>query len=1251
MATLFHVESTDIVSLNDIQLTRLLKMLLHLEARAAGITERAVEVALNITVADGGEDGRIRWNADPQNTDFLPSCFVQFQNKATYMPPAECGKEILRPDGSIKPMVENALGNGASYVIFHNFELNQQQKEMRIENIRETLRHLAKPYADTATIDIYDAAKITGWVNKYIAAIVAVLNWVGRPLERGLKTWEDWSKHREYQSFPFVGDEDRSRDINSLRTLLAIPTKCARIIGLSGLGKTRLALEIFRNCEEHDDLSERVVYVDSGANPGILGLVTDWVQCRLEGIVVVDNCDISLHEKLRREIQRTDSKLSLLTLDYNFDRANQTAVVQVKQMSDEHIKQMLEPVYGDRISDLDRIISFAQGFPQMAVLLADARLEQEPEMGRLSDDDLAHKMLWGGRDYNDRDERILKGCALFDRFGLDDEASPEFQFIAQNIVEVDLDQFFDCIKRFEERGLIDRRGRYAKLVPKPLAIRLAAEWWRRTRPERQMALVNSQMPGSLLESFCDQVARLDFLPEVKALTEGLCGSQSPFGQAEVILSDRGSRLFRSFVEVNPEATSKALHETLKTMTEEELVAIDGDVRRNLVWALEKLCFHEACFEESAHSLLLLAAAENESWSNNATGLFKQLFRSFLSGTEANPDQRLSVIDFALSTGKDVFMRLAIGALDKVIDTHGGSRMLGAEYQGSGEPLKEWKPKVWGEVYNYWEQALVRLCRVVEEGGSLASEAKDAIAHNIRGLMMNGRVSILDTAINTVVAAQGPVWPQALENIKDSLRYEGGTMPAEGKAKLEEWIGILTPSDLAQKLSLLVTNAPFEHEALEDGHYVDVAAENAKGLAVELASELVTLLPHIDNLVTGEQRQSYLFGLTLVQAANRWEPVLTQVIQATESASTPNLSLLQGILTGIFQNDAKEWKAIVEKLYDMDNWKKFYPQLLTSGQADEKQLLQVVELIATSKIPAAAANIFSYGRPLEHLTHDSVCSFVLSLAAVSHESKWVAFDILSMYCLNDKEKWRYCKQTFSTFAKDLSLNNKNRQIRLEMHHWQTMVNHLLNTEGDEFAKSVIKAIMNSCNEKMDYGDLLHYVKPVMRKIFQLYGREVWPLVADAIKNANRLMRYQLLQLFERGDRFEEKESSILTELPEDLLIEWCNGSPEIAPEFVAMATEVIMECEGDYLITPNTKYLLDNFGDDDKVLSALSANMGSFGWTGSLVPHYEMERAALETVKSHPREKVRDWVSRRIDYLDKMVEKEKLRDEESDWGIY
>lgn len=1250
MDTFFRTESKDIEDLNSLQLTKLLDLLLRLEARSSGIAERAVEIALNITVADGGEDGRIQWKDGPESTDFLPKRFVQFQNKATDLSPSECAKEIVTSDGSIKPMVEEALDGGAAYIFFINHKYNKEQKDERIARLRKKLMEFGKPYADTAMIDIYDAAKIEGWVNRYVPAIVAVLNWVGRPVAHGLKTWINWGQNPDYMRFSFVSDLERQTALTNLRILLTQSKKCARIVGLSGLGKTRLAFEIFRDSQEYDDLSKRVVYVDANANREIHGLLSDWIQCGLEGILVVDDCDIGLHDRLRQEVQRTDSKLSLLTLDYNLDRSSQTDFIHLKQLQDEYIKKMLEPVYGEEIPDLDRIVSFAQGFPQMAVLLADARLEKEMEMGNLTDELLAHKLLWGGRDSVEQDERVLKGCALFDKFGLDGEVSSEYQFIAKEVVDIEIDQFYECVKRFEERGLIDRRGRYARLIPKPLAIRLAAEWWRRTRREKQIGIINSEMPEGLVESFCEQISRLDFLPEVKTMVEDLCGQQGPFGRAEVILSERGSLIFRALVEVNPEATSNALSSVLKSLDINNLLAIRGDARRNLVWALEKLCFHKVCFIEAANSLLLLASAENESWANNATGQFKQLFRVFLSGTEAPFNLRMNVIDSALRENKSNVKSIAVEALDEALDTYGGSRSIGAEYQGSGAPLEEWRPKVWGEVFEYWNWVLRHLCQLVVNRDVLAGTAKNTIASHIRGLMQYGLVDSLDEVIREVVDSEGPFWPEALDSIKDSLSYEGDDMPPEGKAKLEEWVRLLTPKDLRNRLKLYVTAPPWEHEKEEDGHYIDLAAESAKALAVELASEPNSIVPYLDELLTGEQRMAYWFAKNLVETANKWEPVLSETVTRIARLEKPNISLLLGMLNGVFSLDRNRWEKIIHRLSETEGLIPYYASIANSGEVTENQLHYVVKLAGENKISVISVKIFAYGRALEHQSASVISKFVRDFSDVSDDAAWVALDILSMYCHGSKDKWENFSTVFREIILKVRLDKESGKGRGDIYHWQQTAERLLESEGGKFAIEISSKLIDSCSEELDYSDLWHYLQPLLRKILQRHGREVWPLFADAIRNADRLKRYRLAKLVGSGNSFNKQKLSVLAELNDNLLREWCFHDPDMAPEFVANATEVLIRTEEGIRISPRARFLLDNFGHYKKVLSALSANMGSFGWTGSVVPYYKGELNALEELRDHEKKEVREWVNGRIVYLAKMIERETRRDEEHDWGI-
>ena len=62
-------------------------------------------------------------------------------------------------------------------------------------------------------------------------------------------------------------------------------------------------------------------------------------------------------------------------------------------------------------------------------------------------------------------------------------------------------------------------------------------------------------------------------------------------------------------------------------------------------------------------------------------------------------------------------------------------------------------------------------------------------------------------------------------------------------------------------------------------------------------------------------------------------------------------------------------------------------------------------------------------------------------------------------------------------------------------------------------------------------------------------------------------------------------------------------------------------------------------------------MGSFGWTGSVVPHLLIEIDVLTPLLSHALPPVRDWARQRIEKLTSRIEFETVREEEWDHGIH
>jgi len=1246
----FKVESADINLLNDIQLTQLLKELLHAEAYKFGIIQRSVEVALNIRVGDGGEDGRISWQGGVNDTDYIPNRLTLFQNKATEMGPTAYADEIMASRTTLKSKVEEVFSLGGAYVVFTTQELNGKQKSQRISAIRKKLRDLNKYYANTCEILIYDAAQIASWTSNFISTIISVQHWIGRPDARGMKTYSLWHGHEELSRLPFVAAASRNDIISSLLSKISEPRACFRIMGLSGLGKTRTAFHIF---EEKENLRNLVVYIDANHEPTLDALVADWVSLGLKAILVVDNCDYRLHERLVREIRRIDSQLSLLSLDYNLESvAAPTECFKLDPMTDEELLQLLSPIYKDRLPDLDRVVGFAQGFPQMAVLLAEARLNEDPKIGELTEDELANKLLWGHDEQgSSEDLNILQVCSLFDVFGIEREVEPQLDHIA-SVVGVHIDTVYECVHKFSQRGVIDRRGRFGQVVPKPLAIRLAGQWWSKTREKKQRELVDG-IPESMVEGFCHQVEKLDFHTNVKKLTESLCGPQGPFGQAGVILSVRGSRLFRAFVNVNPEATCKAIYQTLTKLTPEDLNNVSGEIRRNLVWGLERLCFHADIFSEAAWCLLLLASAENEAFSNNATGIFSQLFQIHLSGTAALPQDRFNLLDKALGMRTTEVDMVVLEALKSAVSTHGRSRMVGAEYQGTKAPLEEWRPVFWQEIFDYWKKAFDLLIDLFSRGDAQKKEVLSIIGYSIRGFVSRGRIGMLDQAIKQIISINGRYWPAALDSIKDALNYDLKDGTPEVEEALNAWLELLNPdeSDLQEKLKILVINPPWEHIEGDDGHYIDVAAENAKALAREVVKDIPSLLPHIDMLLQGEQKQSYVFGRQLALELQDANELLEFSLQRISDYQAANLSFVLGLYSGIFDLSAKNWQLNIDKLLEDPRLICIYPDAIRTGKIQKIHLDILLDLIQKNIISPNSANVLSYGSVTNEIEPSVMSDFSLSLASFGENASWTALNVIYMYCFGNKGVIDRIRDSIKQLVTEVPLSKGQKNTSTDTYQWHDMSKKLLVIRDEEFAIALMNQLIAACKHGLEYGDLCHYAKPLLIELMRDYHSLIWPILGDAIIAAQGLEKFWIQQLLERDMGFSKKVPSVFSEIPVNSVISWCNKVPELGPRFVAGCIDIIEREDSQRRPSDIFIALLEHFGGDDRVASALSANMSTRSWSGSLVPYLEADKKSLSPLLKHQNENVRSWIGKKLDSICKQIEEESLKDDEGDLGIY
>ena len=118
----FEADANHIAQLDSLQLTQLMKRLLLAECRLVDIPLRATTVPLQITVADGGEDGRVDWSGGMDSTDFFPTRFCVFQSKAQNLTETSIAAEVLKKPkkgpAKLNAAVSEALSRQGAYIVF-----------------------------------------------------------------------------------------------------------------------------------------------------------------------------------------------------------------------------------------------------------------------------------------------------------------------------------------------------------------------------------------------------------------------------------------------------------------------------------------------------------------------------------------------------------------------------------------------------------------------------------------------------------------------------------------------------------------------------------------------------------------------------------------------------------------------------------------------------------------------------------------------------------------------------------------------------------------------------------------------------------------------------------------------------------------------------------------------------------------------------------------------------------------------------
>jgi hypothetical protein len=1262
-----QIEIEHIERLNDVQLTRLLHNLLQIELETNGLDGKAF-VPFNITTGDDGDDGRVQWTGVKQNTNWLKAQFCLFQNKATKLGPAQCYEEILvsKKEGKtrkLKPMIQELVENNGCYVLFINKNINVKFKNARIFQFRRAIKDAGFDNHDTIKIEIYDTNSIKDWVNENIGPVTLVqeFNGITRP---GFRVWAQWEETFEGAKTPYKRNDIINQHIQDIYDSLK-QNKPIRIIGHSGLGKTRLALEAFRENIDNlnaEILQKQLVYFKIGIN-GSLQDLHNYIQNHKnqEGIMVVDSCDEEAH-KVLSGLVNSMGKFHLISIDiasttdeenyFKLDRNNQRDIVNGiidEKLSESHSQ-----------NDRDYLNNICEGYPWMAVKFCDSI--QKKGIADLSSNlpnDFIKRLLFNRNNEEKIEYNVIKACAVFSTFGfLDDKLQlilnkeekeslkKQMNFIRTNIYDGNISEsdFYQICQKYKGEDIIERRGSQYIIKPTILAINLASDWLLNTPRDKIISILEALKGDVLITKFVERLRDLDQLDKAKYIVHDLWGPNSHFGSAEVLNSTWGSLLFSYIVEVNPLSTAKALKSSFGNFSKEEIKNIKTG-RRNLVRSLEKLCFREATFPIAAKVLFSFAVSENETFGNNSENQFYQLFQLFLSGTGANLENRINVIKWGLEKNDNDYNRIAINALGRGIRNDHYSRMGGAEKQGSRAPIKDYNPS-WNEIYTYWDESISILKDFACSDNCNKELAKNTLSNAFRTLIRDGKVDVVISTVKQVFNSTDSNWLNGLNALKRTLNFEN--LSQEVTHKIETLIGEITPTDIKNLLHSKVTLPEWDsYEKDEKGLYIDKPKLNAEAFAKTLIDDKTDWFTHLPELLSGEQRQAFNFGKKLGELIGNKNEFLTFAFSAFNKIKeeSRNIELIGGFINGCDDESIK--KRAIEITLNEKTYNQFSFYLTRVINPELKDLKQLFRVIDESNLPISFFKDFQCGRVLDNLKTDEVSDLCGEISNYGKEGLWVSLALLHMHCYEDADKWNhYIEFIKKLIAKDNMLIELSDLRNLDEYCWFDSVVKILRSSNDiVFSKIITAQIIEFCSEPHFNSSFDTDLKNTLKFLLDNYSESVWELIGNGLIG-NYLTYFHLKNMLgTRNDNWGHHGHLFKNPNLNEKILHWVRENNEIAP--IRIANMMPIESSESKTVEwhPFSKTIIDEYGQMDGVFEELSANMGTFGSHRSSVPYYKNQKLLLEQLLDHQKSKVREWAENMIEYTNKCIKRRELDDEE------
>lgn len=1276
MTHIFDIDKSFIKAVDDETARELVARLCRAELRAQGLPESAVTWGGDQRAKDGGVDVRVDCPSPLRTPDFVRTARTVFQVKAEKFPPSKIQEEMT-PKGALRPAIVELNETGGTYIIVST---QDDFTDTALQPRRNAIISCLGDHGLGTSVqsDFYDSRRIADWVELHPSIAPWLRHKIGQPL-KGWRPYGLWAYGEDDPEAEYLVD-DRVRvfvpgagegrcvtdAIAQLRRELE-RTVSVRIIGLSGVGKTRLVQALFdpRVCPGSlAPASENVIYVDLAdePEPQPQTMLESLQERGSDSIVVIDNCSPGTHERLTGIVKRKDSRLKLITVEYDIrdDLPEDTLCYRLEGSSSEVITKLLKARYKSLSdSDSDRIAEFSDGNARVAFALA-STVETGGELLRLRNQELFERLFQQKNDPNDELLRCAEAASLLYSFdGSHVSPNGEIAWLA-NFAEVTPLTFSRHMAELECRGLLQKRGQWRAVLPHAIANGLARRMLQFVPGDLLYNALIEQGGERIARSFSRRLGFLHDCPEAVAMASRMLADEGKLGDLTA-LSGFEQEMFSNLAPVDP---SGALDAIKRVMEKDDFLSTDNRNRSRSARVARSIAYEPEYFDDATSILRRFALAEPEHYKHEPVReMLKSLFYCHLSGTQANPEQRRKVVEDLVSSCDEKERGLGLDLIDAGLEAWHFSSHYGFEF-GARRRDYGWYPRSQADVKDWFRPWIEIIAAIGKQDNVDGRKARTILGEAWRGLW--GRVGLDDELVDVarcLSAIDG--WPEGWLGVRRVLQWDAKSLPPASFAQLREIEKTLAPSDLASEIrARVLARGTFAYdldqaEALDDKDSEPLSSSEkyrrarmkAESLGATASSSpelLETLIP--DLCSTGRSSGVYDFGRGIGRHHADMAGLLEAVRTHIERVDRGDLSLIwvRGLLAGWKDAYPDAVETFLDDAIDDVVWRDWFVELQVQSDLDARAFDRLLRALDLGQCPTWQFAYLAMGRATDPLTVSQIIALSNKLALRPDRGLFTAIDLLAMviHCADKKDE-QYKHELGEALLEFLGcidwslLNADHAQID---HDLGVVLKFALQSAGAESQVAPILRRMLPTDEtdRVLYSDVREVA---LKPFFQYFPRLALELVCIPAEDGTLRRARDLV-----SDPYSERGETALGLVPTEVLLDWCNEKPETRYAFAAGACKLFEKQDDEktpLAISDTAATLFASTPEKSAVLKEFVNRFHPRSWSGSLADILEARLPLLDQLATSGHEAFRSEIDAAKADLQNLIDAERAREKEEE----